>query len=460
MTVTVVPVAMVAVSRDAVRAVADARRRIHDARRLATGLPAGPERRRLEVALADGDRLLARLSRVMARPGRVAAAMLDLDRRSRDVVGPARPGVVAARVRRDLDALVARGSSPVAVAACWARLPPARRTALLDRHGPAVANLDGIPITVRDAVHRATIAAEVDRLSRSAAGPSDQPVVSGNDVVGPIRHREVTARLNLLARLAAADHVLALDLAGDGRAVLAVGDPDTAAHVATVVPGIGTTLRDTGRLLDEARTLHDRTVAAGGGDVATIAWLGYDTPPGPLEALAALSRNDATDAVLATSTLVADRAVEPLARHAAGVRAGNPGVHHTLVGHSYGSVVTLRAVGTSRRRTDVDDVVVLGSPGAGVDRAELAWPDDVGLWSATAASDPVPRLPVLGPDAVTLGAVPLAQGPGNHGHVRYLAPGTFGLAAVALVVAGKRGCPIPPSVDAHAPGQPRRPAAW
>ncbi len=238
-----------------------------------------------------------------------------------------------------------------------------------------------------------------------------------------------------------------LDLAGDGRAVLAVGNPSRADHAATIVPGIGTTLRDSGRLLAEARDLRDRASATGGGEVATIAWLGYDTPPGPVEAAGGLLRHDATAAVLATTVRVADRAVGALARHAAAVRADNPTVHHTIVAHSYGSVVALRALGMGGRdHPEVDDVVVLGSPGAGagVDRDDLDWPDGVGLWHATAPTDPVPRLPVLGPAAAALGATALSLGEGNGGHVRYLAPGTIGLASVALVVAGSDGCPVPP----------------
>lgn len=476
MTVTVDPGPMDAVTRDAIDALVLARRRVASVRRLvATDLPTGPQRSHLDDALDSVTVALRHLAVTMERPREVAAAMVALDRRSRDETDrrtdrgvdrhrwlqtPAADPVVA---RRDLSMLVAHASSPAAVADRWARLSRGRRTALLLAHGPIVANLDGIPVEVRDRAHRATIAAEVARLTRSAPEPPGFLVVPGNDVVGPAFRRESAERIARLQHLTSADLVLTLDLAGDGRAVVAVGDPTTAAHVATVVPGIGTTLRDTNRLLADARALQDRATAAGGGAVATIAWLGYDTPPGPVEAAVGLLVNDPDAALQATTAIVAEGAVGPLARHAAAIRVDNPDVHHTLIGHSYGSVVALRAVGLGRDiPADVDDVVVLGSPGAGagVDRADLDWPHGVGLWHASAPGDPVPHLPLLGPDAGALGAVGLPQGPGNHGHVRYLAPGTVGLSAVALVVAGTNGCPVPPAQRPDTTGRARVATAW
>jgi len=474
-TVTVDPAAMAAVTRDSGRALAAGRGRVDDVTRLATDLPAGSARERLGAILADADRVLVRLARVVELPARMAAAMVDLEGRSRPVIharatvprtdwhlaGPPRASTVS--VARDLSALVARASSPAAVAERWDRMTPTRRRALVRAHGPTVANLDGIPIVVRDTVHRVTIASEIARLSQSSPRAAGLLGAPGNDLVGTMRRHEIAQQIGWLRGVATADRVLSLDLTGDGRAVLAVGDPTSAAHVATLVPGIGTTLRDSERLLAEARALRDHATAAGGGELATIAWLGYDTPPGPVEAITRLLRHDPIAAVEASTARVADGAAGALARHAAAVRAGNPDVHHTVVAHSYGSVVALRAVGVhDHLRADVDDVVVLGSPGAGagVDRAALDWPHGIGLWHATARTDPVPRLPVLGPDAATLGARPLPLGRGNHGHVRYLAPKTFGLDGVALVVAGSRGCPVPPTNGRTTSGTTSRIAPW
>jgi pimeloyl-ACP methyl ester carboxylesterase len=102
-----------------------------------------------------------------------------------------------------------------------------------------------------------------------------------------------------------------------------------------------------------------------------VLWLGYDAPEWLSAADPAAARDGADDL---------DRFQDGLRATAAG-----PPAHHTVVGHSYGSLL----VGTAAREHGlaVDDVVFVGSPGVGADHASgLGIP--VGhVWASTARWD-------------------------------------------------------------------------
>ncbi len=74
------------------------------------------------------------------------------------------------------------------------------------------------------------------------------------------------------------------------KAAVAQGDVDNAKHIATQVPGIGTTveggldtnLRDTGNFRRAAAEQGQYPLK----DVATVAWLGYDAPGEPTMGMA------------------------------------------------------------------------------------------------------------------------------------------------------------------------------
>ena len=145
-------------------------------------------------------------------------------------------------------------------------------------------------------------------------------------------------------------------------AIVSAGNPDTATHVSTLVPGIGTNVRgDLGYYMDFNDRLREQTKHAGGNpnNVATISYLGYVAP-----------KNDGTNLRQAADIGYADRAAPKLARFEEGLRASGNATGHsftnTLIGHSYGSTtsgksMTLVAPGT------VDRFIMCGSPGAGAD---------------------------------------------------------------------------------------------
>lgn len=161
--------------------------------------------------------------------------------------------------------------------------------------------------------------------------------------------------------------------------------------------------------------------------MAVVAWLGYHPPHGVR--LAAV-REDAA-ATGAAALLRFLRAV--------------PAPRLVLVGHSYGSTVIGRAAarldaGTGGR---VTDVVALGSPGMGVDRAADLH-TRARVWAGAAAGDWTRRLPgaqILGaghgthPTDPAFGALPLPVD-GVTGHDGYFVPGTASLDALAAIAIG------------------------
>jgi Alpha/beta hydrolase len=229
---------------------------------------------------------------------------------------------------------------------------------------------------------------------------------------------------------------LAFDATGDGTAAEVIGDLSAATQVAVLVPGVDARLRDFDRGLGgvprRAPAVQARAVYAGlraadpAARVAVVAWLGYDAPDG-------LGLDAARDTAARTGATALTGFVRDL-------QARRPGIAVTLIGHSYGAVVVGLA---APRLPGVPDVVALGAPGMGADRAA-----DLGgarVWSALAAADWIRRVPQvrllrLGhgrrPSAPAFGARPLPTA-GVAGHDYYLTPGSATLDAVAAVVLGR-----------------------
>ena len=144
-------------------------------------------------------------------------------------------------------------------------------------------------------------------------------------------------------------------------AIVSAGNPDTATHVSTLVPGIGTNVRDSlGQYMDINDRLREQTKHAGvnPNNVATISYLGYVAP-----------RNDGTHLVQAMDIGYAERGAPKIAQFEEGLRASAKANGHaftnTLLTHSYGSTTggksaTMTAPGT------IDRLILTGSPGSGV----------------------------------------------------------------------------------------------
>lgn len=217
---------------------------------------------------------------------------------------------------------------------------------------------------------------------------------------------------------------------GDGKAVVALGDPGTAEHVGVVVPGINTAVGTIERTLDQAAVLRatarmvDPSI---GSRTATIAWLGYDNPNGLEDAA---NRAEAHQGSPWLTTFVDHL------RSGHTTSAKTP--HITVFGHSYGSVVTGMAAFDGMR---ADDIVVYGSPGIGKSFVNA---DDFQqrVWAAQIKGDPIKWakiIPLLGsdPTADRFGARKVPVGPEQTGHSGYFKHRTKAAENFARIMLGR-----------------------
>ena len=260
-------------------------------------------------------------------------------------------------------------ASPGQIRRWWAGLGPAGREWLLAAEPAWLGSLDGIPAADRDTANRLVLddrRAEVDR-QLVAADRHDRD-----------RLRGLRRGLDALAdRLSASDgpraYLVRLDLAEEGRVVVAIGDPDRAANVVTHVPGMTADLASVGGELTRAERVAERATELGpAAATSAVLWLGYDAP-------------DFVDE--AASARRAEAGAPALRRFQEGLRATHdgPAARQTVIGHSYGSLVVGKAAVAAGLAAD--NVVFVGSPGVGVGSVrDLGVPPDR-VWSSTSRSD-------------------------------------------------------------------------
>ncbi|MEV7286986.1 alpha/beta hydrolase [Streptomyces sp. NPDC093252] len=227
---------------------------------------------------------------------------------------------------------------------------------------------------------------------------------------------------------------LAFDGRGPGLATEVFGDLAGADRIAVLIPGSDTTLDTYARFRATAVSLH-RHLAARHPRTAVIAWLGYETP-----------------GTVGTAVMTTTRAQEAAPELAESVAAlyGIAGrdTEISLLCHSYGSVVCARAApALEAEGLPVADLVLLGSPGTGVDRASDLR-TSARVWAGRGARDwiadvPHARADLLG-TTVGFGTDPMSPAygarrfaAGSAGHGGYFAPGSESLANLARIVLGE-----------------------
>lgn len=276
-------------------------------------------------------------------------------------------------------------------AAYWSKLPYAQKQYLCDHYPDLIGNADGVEAWARDRANRLRLP-KLKQAAQNELDSVNKELNAGR--ANAFRIRELEARkeelkaqvasykviedqLNYKGRIRLEDYqhgakgepfsLLTLQVE-DGRVLAAVarGDVDHAKNVATIVPGISTTVNGKlGGEINRAGVIRDAAVAEGNlptKDVAVVSWLGYKAPPG-------LSLDMEGDLDIATPDLARKGAVK-LAGFETGLAAsrryGAGDANITLIGHSYGSAVSGMAT-TMTRDGDVDNVILCGSPGMGTD---------------------------------------------------------------------------------------------
>ncbi|HEY4993754.1 MAG TPA: alpha/beta hydrolase, partial [Nakamurella sp.] len=153
---------------------------------------------------------------------------------------------------------------------------------------------------------------------------------------------------------------------GQGRAAISVGDITTADNVATLAPGVGNAPVNMVEGISDAAALRRQAELEAPGDAtAVVSWYGYDIPLSavrgvPVDLFSALGNTvaalDDRNARAGGSQLVTDLAQF---RHWA-----PDGARFVAVGFSMGSTTVSAAAARGAR---LDDLVLLGSPGASTD---------------------------------------------------------------------------------------------
>ncbi|MBQ0825712.1 alpha/beta hydrolase [Streptomyces tagetis] len=364
----------------------------------------------------------------------------------------------------------------------WEGLAPEERDAYLAAHPEVVGRLDGLPAEVRDEANRVVLEEKLSeyrlRLDALPRPPADEWtwITAG---MYPTRvhtdewmvwdrkygdeYRRLTASVKGMNAIQnrfddtgkeGLPEAYLLDFSpdGNGRAVIATGNPDTAQHQAVYVPGTTSKLEKIGGDINRMTELWRQTnQTSPDASVSTITWLGYDAP----------------------QSVVKDAPFEHYAYDGApayrqfldGLDASHSGVgepHRTAIGHSYGT--TLIGAAAETGTLNADDVIFAGSPGVKVGHADEMDVPKGHVWNQEADGDPVPDLGRWGhggsswrpgggvflipSDEEAFGANQMNTGPegtgamgttGATGHSEYWNRGTTSLKNQALVVVGKYG---------------------
>ena len=254
------------------------------------------------------------------------------------------------------------GSNPRQIAAWWGSLSPQQQEELIKKYPEIIGNLDGVDIKTRDRVNRSL----VDGMLAEAR---DRERQTHDDLVhlGMTSHsyaNRYSKALDDVEDLEVLQEVLkdrerkllVCDRSGERlKVAIGIGDFDIAQHIGVFVPGMGTTVR--GSLLNYVTKSEGLNTTAQGlrkSSYATVAWLGYDAP---------LSIPNVANTHRANAG--ADRLENFLEGLKATFEEKEKKVHLTLLGHSYGS--TTSGIAASHVQPNVvDDLVLFGSPGSGV----------------------------------------------------------------------------------------------
>lgn len=356
---------------------------------------------------------------------------------------PAEIATFASRYPAKIDAVLAAPPAAEQVTGWWEGLPADTQASLAGSVPQLVGNLDGISLRDRG---RANLSHLDISMSEVAAQVADAKAGSARDVLA--------RKLAVLRQIDTALHsdgigprrsLVLLDTSGNGRAAIALGDPDTADYVSYLVPGMNYNVHDqivnwsaTAEALHaEQRSvlkcLRDNNPAAGRGSVATIAWIGYEPPD--VFSVGGLDR--------------AEQGADFLEASWQGLRASR-GTDQPLLSvfaHSYGSTVTLTAL--ARETVKLDALVMVGSPGSAIQSASELPVANSAVYVGEADWDPAVNSAFFGsdPGGASYGARALgvtgstdrltgATLHGSLGHNEYFKPGSESLRNMALIATG------------------------
>ncbi len=341
--------------------------------------------------------------------------------------------------RAALDAMLANPPRASDVAALWKLVDPLKQASIVNAAPHVVGNLEGIPYDVRGR-------ANVLDLKQTMAETREKLSAESGKAKRLTMKRTLDTLRNVTKALARHDGVkrtlIALDTSADTRAAIVIGDLSKAHFVSYLVPGMYMSVDE--QIVDwtkVAQELYDtqidwlrRSLGPRGTQVtpgvATVAWIGYQTPElmniGGLE----LATHGANNLEQSLEGLQSIRQTDP------------PFV--SVFAHSYGSTAALLAL--QRHTVTVDALALLGSPGSDAQSVSQLSVRNGNVFVGQAPMDPIVHSAFFGsdPGAATYGAQKMGVSGGtdpiteeklvgSSGHNEYFAAGSESMRNLALI---------------------------
>lgn len=357
-------------------------------------------------------------------------------------------GDISKLVRSDpklVSQLLASPPSARDVSSLWSSMTPSARARLTKAAPRLVGSLDGFPFAVRNSANRVWISQSIDSLASRLPGVGGRALAESDQRQLDMLRSVQTSLKPSKGKASPTRSLLSVDPSGEGKAVIVLGDLQTADYVTYMVPGmfytvdgqLGAWTGDAADLYAQQVSWLHRLSATDPADahktVAVVAWMGYQTP----------------DLTNIGSLSLANKGRDALANAIEGLQAQR-GAHQpytTVLAHSYGSTAALMAL--TQDDFTVDALAIVGSPGSAAQSSKDLHVRDNNVWVGAAAWDPVPNSAFFGsdPSAASYGAHVMGVGGATDvitgaklaaslGHNEYFDPHTESLRNMALIGIG------------------------
>ncbi len=353
----------------------------------------------------------------------------------------------------------AESTKPEDVNRWWNSLTPEQQQAELRDNPEFIGNLNGIPVVARDDANLRVMRNDIGNVEEAAArrGVSVQDVLDD-----PFRYGCTPNDVTRYTNAVRVDRALEVDHArtnaptflqvyqpdrfdGQGRAAIAIGNPDKSANTTVLVPGTSHSVTEGWLSANDATNLYNEAKAADPTKATSVvAWMGYNAP------------DSLTDLQVAQTSLAREGGALLAADvNGLNVTHGRGPAHMTVIGHSYGSTTVADAAAGYGMRTN--DAILIGCPGT--DLAHTAGDFHLApgghVFVGAASTDPItqlgglPQIHVPGTGVtLALGADPALDGFGStrfkaevpgltvNDHSHYYERGTESLFSMADIVSG------------------------
>ncbi|MGV0746136.1 alpha/beta hydrolase [Mycolicibacterium sp. XJ870] len=287
------------------------------------------------------------------------------------------------------------GKDPVQVRDWWNSLTPEQRKELVAKYPKELGNLNGVPVWARSVANKNVMQQDLNLVNDAAAkyhvSVDEITANPGKYGLAPsdiTRHTNATqVRKGLTENSKSTGQTTFLQVYepeafdGQGRAAIAIGNPDEADNTAVMVPGTTSSVRDGWLSAPDAANVFKETAEADPSKkTAVVAWMGYNAPDSMADPQVGQTGN-------------ARQGGDLLASDVNALETTNLGDSHvTVIGHSYGSTTVADAAAGSGMRAD--DIVLVGCPGTDLAKsaADFHLPEGGHLFVGAASTDPVSLL--------------------------------------------------------------------